>query len=375
MAIAPSRAFELDGLRGLAALTVFFSHLAGLAPAFEASWPSHSVLHALWDGSSAVALFFVLSGYVLSLPFTSATPKSLDLRGFFIRRVVRLYPAYWFALLVSLGLRYLVLRHNNLAMFSVWAGSLWADPISALELVKHFVMVAPHINTHAIDPVVWTLVYEMKLSILFPLLIVIVQRTSRPIYALLILAAFDLVGLCFNMISVTALFVSGIYLAKYRVPIIGWASRLSTKTSVVLLVVAFVLYENASIAGGLGRFSSCITDLGALLLVILSLAFKPLSRLTTMHPCRFLGDISYSFYLLHLPILLAVISALYPRVHSLTLCAAVALLSSFALSKLVFECIECPMRGLGKRLAKRHNRPETEKSVAPSTDTSLVSET
>ena len=142
--IAPnSRAFELDGLRGLAALFVFFSHVAGLVPHFDESGPSHSILHIFWDGASAVTLFFVLSGYVLSLPFTGSAPKRLDLAGFLLRRVTRLYPAYWFALVIAIGLRYVVLRHNNLQMISVWAGSLWTAPINLGTLIEHFFMVAP----------------------------------------------------------------------------------------------------------------------------------------------------------------------------------------------------------------------------------------
>ena len=153
----------------------------------------------------------------------------------------------------------------------------------------------------------------------------------------------------------TTLFVAGSYLAKYRLSIIGWASRLSGKASVSLLAVALVLYGNVSIAGEWGRGSGFVCGFGALFLILLALTLKPLSRLTTIPPSHFLGEISYSFYLLHLPILLAVSSTLYPGFHSVTICAIVALAISIGVSKLVFEYVELPMQRFGKLQAQRFN--------------------
>jgi peptidoglycan/LPS O-acetylase OafA/YrhL len=365
-----SRVFQLDGLRGLAALSVFFSHVAGLVPNFDKSVLSHSILHVFWDGASAVTLFFVLSGYVLSLPFTGSVPKRLDLAGFLLRRVTRLYPAYWFALVVAIGLRYVVLRHNNLPEISFWAGSLWTVPINLGTLIKHFFMIVPGIDTTAIDPVIWSLVAEMKISLIFPAIVLVVQRTSRPVYALLILAGLVTGGVFLGVLGTTTLFVAGSYLAKYRLSIIRWASRLSGKASVSLLAVAFVLYGNVSIAGEWGRGSRFVCGFGALLLILLALTFKPLSRLTTIPPSHFLGEISYSFYLLHLPILLAVSSALYPRCHSVLICATVALAISFGMSKLVFKYIEWPMQRFGKQQAQRVSK-EFDGSKVPVTATAV----
>jgi peptidoglycan/LPS O-acetylase OafA/YrhL len=214
-------------------------------------------------------------------------------------------------------------------------------------------MVAPGIDTPAIDPVIWSLVAEMRISLIFPAIVLLVQRTSRPVYALLILAGLVLAGVLLGVLGTTTLFVSGSYLAKYRFSIINWASRLSGKAKLSLMAIALVLYENVSIAGEWGRESGFVAGLGAILLVLLALTFKPLSRLTTIAPSRFLGEVSYSFYLLHLPILLAVSSALYPRFHSITICAIVALTISLVMSKLVFKYVEWPMHKFGKQQAQR----------------------
>lgn len=351
--IHDSRVYALDGLRGLAALSVFFSHVAGLVPNFAESAVSHSILHIFWDGASAVTLFFALSGYVLSLPFTGTAPKRLSLSGFLLTRLTRLYPAYWFALVISIELRHLVLQNNNLAMLSPWAASLWASPITPGTLVRHFFMVAPAINTTTIDPVIWSLVVEMKMSLIFPAIIFLVQRTSKPLYALPILSALVVLSLSFSRLGVPTLFVEASYLANFGAELVAWALRLSITSKVALLAVALVGYENVWIVGDWGRRSGFVVGAGALLLILLTIALKPLSRLTTLSPSRFLGDVSYSFYLLHLPILLAVSSAVYPRFHSVVLCAAISLVIAVAASKIAFECIERPIQRYGKTLAGR----------------------
>ena len=61
---------ELDGLRRIAALSVYFSHLIGvfLINSFVFDYLSNSPFHILWHGESAVKLFFLLSGFVLTFP-------------------------------------------------------------------------------------------------------------------------------------------------------------------------------------------------------------------------------------------------------------------------------------------------------------------
>lgn len=71
MEIKSLRFHELDGLRGLAALTVYFSHLIGTFN-FSSDYftkVSNSPLHLFWHGEGAVQLFFILSGFVLTLPY------------------------------------------------------------------------------------------------------------------------------------------------------------------------------------------------------------------------------------------------------------------------------------------------------------------
>jgi peptidoglycan/LPS O-acetylase OafA/YrhL len=76
---------QLDSLRGLAALTVFFGHFLGLK-ATILSYPivNSTPLITLFNGNAAVMFFFFLSGFVLSLPYID-NEKPLKLTGFYFR--------------------------------------------------------------------------------------------------------------------------------------------------------------------------------------------------------------------------------------------------------------------------------------------------
>jgi peptidoglycan/LPS O-acetylase OafA/YrhL len=88
---------ELDGLRGLAALAVLFNHV-GLATIGGVSAPKWLIWPA--DGTVAVMVFFVLSGYVIGLTYPPAAGKK-DVRHYGFKRFVRLMPINVVAVLLA----------------------------------------------------------------------------------------------------------------------------------------------------------------------------------------------------------------------------------------------------------------------------------
>jgi peptidoglycan/LPS O-acetylase OafA/YrhL len=92
----------LDSLRGLAALFVFFGHYLGIwGDIFSHKNLVETPLGILFNGTASVMLFFVLSGFVLSLPFINGE-KPLKLTAFYVKRILRIYPAFIFAIGLSL---------------------------------------------------------------------------------------------------------------------------------------------------------------------------------------------------------------------------------------------------------------------------------
>lgn len=92
---APSRFRGFDGLRAFAALTVLVTHTAGLSN-FNAA---NDVLGPLTARLNVgVAVFFVISGFLLFRPYVAGRPRPL--RDYAVARVTRIFPAYWLAITV-----------------------------------------------------------------------------------------------------------------------------------------------------------------------------------------------------------------------------------------------------------------------------------
>jgi peptidoglycan/LPS O-acetylase OafA/YrhL len=101
MTPAPGRHSPLDGLRAVAAISVLLTHAAIYSGLATAGGDTARYAQRLEVG---VAVFFVISGFVLYRPFVAARPdgRPLPLVGRFAgRRALRIVPAYWLALTVS----------------------------------------------------------------------------------------------------------------------------------------------------------------------------------------------------------------------------------------------------------------------------------
>lgn len=99
----------LDGYRALAAVAVVVYHVAGMVGRTIDPRPLGLDLDA-WTaplGNYGVCIFFLLSGFLLHRPFAAAqlVGRSAPPAGrFLVRRFLRIYPAYWLALLIVLTL-------------------------------------------------------------------------------------------------------------------------------------------------------------------------------------------------------------------------------------------------------------------------------
>jgi peptidoglycan/LPS O-acetylase OafA/YrhL len=122
---------EVDALRGIAALSVLIYHVVGhrVSIVFGAAEQPRGIFDPLtidavvsaivttiFDGSAAVVLFFVISGFVLAASLErTPRPTPATYLGFMLRRLFRLMPAVWF----SLGVMIAILCYYN-AMPPLW---------------------------------------------------------------------------------------------------------------------------------------------------------------------------------------------------------------------------------------------------------------
>ncbi|MBD1363637.1 acyltransferase [Mucilaginibacter sp. ZT4R22] len=361
----PTRYKQLDSLRGLAALCVFISHCF-LMLSRAGTWVEpikQSPLGILLNGRAAVMFFFVLSGFVLSLPFINSN-RPLKLTEFYIKRVFRIYPAYLLAIVLAIILKTYVFQPGGNAGFSGWMTGFWGWPWDAVhrqEIVKTFLLIGPNFDADMIDPVIWSLVVEMKMSLLLPFFIIIVSRGNllfNLLFFLLVLA------LIYNHTNgFLGVFYIGVLCAKYKEPLTKAIKALNTAWVFALLLLAMFCYNISfefytpwgDSAHPFAYFWRDYTNaIGGALVMMMALARVRAGNFLQQPVFNFMGDTSYSFYLLHMPLLIS-FSSLFGQKFQGSAAAIIVLsiILAYALSYVVFKTIEIPFQTLAKKLVAK----------------------
>jgi peptidoglycan/LPS O-acetylase OafA/YrhL len=175
---------QIDGLRFLAILLVVLYHINGFVAnklpfVLDKHSASFRLTYALFDdygpGLRGVLIFFVISGFILALPFAKhfwQQGKEVKLKNYFMRRLTRLEPPYIFNILVSAVLLVFFARHEFAGMFSslTFRGLF---PSVASSLVYMHNIIFP--NNLSINPVAWSLEIEVQFYILVPLLVLVLK--------------------------------------------------------------------------------------------------------------------------------------------------------------------------------------------------------
>ncbi|MFD3535571.1 acyltransferase family protein [Streptomyces sp. NPDC058664] len=149
----PKRLHALDGLRLVAALMVVVYHYTARGPGW--STPVADIFPETFRVASygylGVEFFFLISGFVICM---SAWDRPV--RDFFVSRVVRLYPAYWFAVIAtSVTLAVIPGGRTHLP---------WYDILTNLTMIQE------PLGVKLVDGVYWTLFIELRFYLLFALL-------------------------------------------------------------------------------------------------------------------------------------------------------------------------------------------------------------
>ncbi|MFY1828880.1 acyltransferase family protein [Myxococcus fulvus] len=153
----------LDGVRGIACLMVMLAHLSARgAKLFPGVMP---------NGALGVDLFFVLSGFLITSLLLREWSRAGDisLKHFYARRALRLLPALYFFLAISVGLG-AVLGWNEM-----FGGRPWLTLTATLLYVSNWVMDMGRLNH------IWSLSVEEQFYLLWPpVLYLLLRRGVRP---------------------------------------------------------------------------------------------------------------------------------------------------------------------------------------------------
>lgn len=371
------RISSLDGLRGVAGLAVVVTHLlvassAALGAPFQnprtgSSFPSfnwwitYTPLHILWAGQEAVIVFFVLSGFVLAWP--AARGRGFRVLSYYPRRLVRLYVPAWGAVVVG------AILHAAFARHAVPGTTFWlaghTQPLSVHGAVRDATLLRGA-GGSAIDPVLWTLQWELWFSLLLPayLLAGVISRRIPATALALAAAALVAIGRAQQDSAwhYMPMFLLGALVAYHHEALGAGAARVlrgraaqagAVVVCIVLLTASWWLAGgNSGPRAGLGH---ALAAAGGALAIVLALFVPALERGLRRRPAQWLGTRAYSIYLVHEPVLVTLGFAVGARPSVLFL-FAVALPAALIAAELFFRGVEGPSHDRSRRIGRAIDR-------------------
>jgi len=294
------RVIVLDYLRGIASLSVAYGHLnssynpTGFVTAkflnYEFSW------HLAYIG---VHIFFLISGFVVPIAYKN----DITIKKFFIKRIFRLYPSYIIALITTL------LVINLVAI---------EPPILPSAFMANLFFVQDLLGYKTVLPVTWTLLIEWKFYLLVPILccskiksILTYSICSTFVFSWCLISP-DLISYIYKKCNVLGVFLSiindqspwllvvllGSVLAKFYLKI--W----SKKTGFIICIVTIIAVLFAFYRLYLKYFPDHTTLIHIhsffWAFIIFNLFYILRTNITYIPLLKWLGDISYSLYVIHI---------------------------------------------------------------------------
>lgn len=351
---------ELDSLRGLAAMVVVVFHWIHLWPDEACPKWLHLAEILTPSGRAAVVLFFILSGFVLSLP--QVRGREVEYPSYLVKRICRIYLPYLVALVLALGgCSYF----HGLNAYDDWFERTWHYAPEWRMVVQHVLLIGEY-PSDVYNTAFWSLVQEMRVSIFFPLLCWLILRLRALKSMVLAVALF----LCeafaerhgalsltdLRAIACVATFIFGILLAIYLEQLRGWLSRTNPWTYWAIFAGCVAFYIYTPLAAYHLHFASIATDgfiaIGGAGIILYALIDKHLSRMVLGPVVSFLGRVSYSLYLLHGTVLFLCAYIFHDRLSRLVWFVPYLAISLCG-AALMYRWVEVPSMDLGRRLASR----------------------
>lgn len=346
----------LDGLRGLAAVSVVIFHFMEIAvPKYEDSFIAHAYL--------AVDFFFCLSGFVIAYAYDKRLQK-IGISHFFKLRLIRLHPLVIIGSVIGLiafvldpfSDLYRHYSHNLLTMF-----------LTSCLMIPYPVIHERYFNIFHLNPPTWSLFWEYIANIGYALLLVRISK--KWLWALTLIAAtllfyeayrFGNLGIGWggdNIMGggarVLYSFLAGIlaYRSQWIIP-----SGLNFLAVCLMLFVVFLIpYSN----GWNPLTEPLVVIFYFPLLIALGAGASLPASLERI--CTFSGDISYPLYMTHYPFIwlfMSYVEKTKPSMNEMTLIIIAGTALLIALAYLVMTYIDIPVRNRLKQYISKRKTAE-----------------
>ncbi|WP_447723301.1 acyltransferase family protein [Enterobacter asburiae] len=321
---------DINGLRAFAVISVVLYHFG---------------VPCVSGGFVGVDVFFVISGFLM----TGIVLERVDHKGvldFYIARFLRIVPALLVVVLTLMAFgmlalstnEYELLSRNAIASLFFYSNNYYAihssyfDPSSELNFLLH----------------TWSLSAEWQFYILYPLLVILIKKSRLPVE--LALSAIFTISLTVTLMRVTGtredifyllptraweMLAGGlVYMASVRYKIPEWIKHCDGYGIALIVVAATILHSN----GYWPSYSTFAPVLGASMVI---LSNDQNSIFTSNRVAQWAGKISYSVYLWHWPV---VVAMRYYQIDFSAINIFIGVVSSFALGDLSYRIIESTLR-------------------------------
>lgn len=351
---------DIDGLRAVAVLVVLAFHIG---------------LSRFSGGFVGVDVFFVISGYLISsIILADINACRFTIKGFYERRIRRIFPALVAMLAVSSVVAYVYLLPSELVDY---AKSMLAATGSASNL--YFWQHSGYFESPLSKPLLhtWSLAVEEQFYISFPLILLLVRRFFRDRLrtAVIWLLLISLLTSCVVVVRnpETAFYMPytrawelllGTLLSLRIFPHLksAWLRNTATIGGLGMILWSVLFYTHDTVFPGLSALLPCVGS--ALIIWAGETGTSLVGSLLSSRPVVFIGLISYSLYLWHWPVIvlrsmgmLMGVSAIswghwsFFSAHRLDMLIDIAV--SFVLAVLSWRFVESPFRNGPLRLSGR----------------------
>ena len=359
-----NRVHHLDSLRGIASLLVAFDHSLLV-------FYNNSSLN-LFFGRLPVLFFFILSGFVLSGSlFKASALDHSNILAYSLKRIFRLYPAVILSLILCIFFAKYIYA-SPAEGCTDWIANKITDAESIRTLPEYlysFVLRNTDLNI-----ALWTIRVELFCSLLLPFIVLVVLKHRILMTPLIYIFSILLLSVLYLKREESASGVAAfllpfylgylIYIFKKLFSILG--NSATWIFLALLMVMAIVCAVHESSVGG-----SIV--LAGILGVLVPCNSAIILRFLLSYPLLFLGKISFSLYLIHMPVLLATVSLtsiFFPNLISyqhhiipFLLIFFISLALTIPLAAICERLVEIPFNNLGHRLSRRFLLKESKLSL------------
>ena len=271
----------VHALRAFATIMVFCAHMFDSFQTYffpDSETLNLAVPYIKRFGTFGVELFFVISGYVIM-----SSVSRYDVREFFMRRFVRIYPMFAFFTILFFALN--------------WFARLYPEKLSIASLLANLGFVDIYFGIQALSPNAWSLTYEANFYALAGIGCFFLRGRMRVAFALLTLAALAFLA----VFPISWYFVAGcvVYFVRHLQPRTTLSVVQIAAAVVWCLMAATVERANGSSGWQSAGMNIVLLACTTLFFFVVTAPQGGLARLATVRWIFFMGTISYSFYLAH----------------------------------------------------------------------------